>query len=268
MKNNRLISIVLILSIIVLVYPGQVWANSTKPLINKANLEKGIISVDYEPTSQANYIIRINKGMKTYDYPVVPDGKYPLQIGKGDYKVVIGEQVAGKKYKAILSEDIKLDLKEPNAVFLQASYMINWHDRTKAIVKAKELVKPAKSDREKVGSIYNYIVNNIYYDYELAKRVQSGYIPDLDVTFDRASGICYDYATMMAAMLRSVGIPTKLIMGFHKDDLETYHAWNEVYLDGKWIVIDTTYDAVKVQAGIATPMIQNPIDYIAAYKEY
>ncbi len=47
-------------------------------------------------------------------------------------------------------------------------------------------------------------------------------------------------------MLRSIDIPTKLVMGY-KNDIEKYHAWNEVYLDGKWINLDTTYDSAYVQ---------------------
>ena len=45
-------------------------------------------------------------------------------------------------------------------------------------------------------------------------------------------------------MLRSVGVPTKLVMG-RKNDIKEYHAWNQVYLadNNEWINIDTTYDA-------------------------
>ena len=61
-------------------------------------------------------------------------------------------------------------------------------------------------------------------------------------------------------MLRSVDVPTKLIMGY-KDDIESYHAWNEVYLDGQWMVMDTTYDAAYAQKDV-------PINMIKANKEY
>jgi transglutaminase/protease-like cytokinesis protein 3 len=44
-------------------------------------------------------------------------------------------------------------------------------------------------------------------------------------------------------MLRSQGIPTKLIKGY-TDKVDGYHAWNEVLIDRQWVVIDTTYDAI------------------------
>lgn len=56
------------------------------------------------------------------------------------------------------------------------------------------------------------------------------------------SGICYDYSALFAGMLRSLGIPTKLVKGY-KNDMREYHAWNEVLVGENWVIIDTTYDA-------------------------
>ena len=73
-------------------------------------------------------------------------------------------------------------------------------------------------------------------------------------------GICYDYAVLFAAMLRSVDIPTKLSMGY-KSDINYYHAWNQVYLNGKWVNIDTTYDAAYAQEDLSTSMIKDAKEY-------
>jgi transglutaminase-like putative cysteine protease len=49
------------------------------------------------------------------------------------------------------------------------------------------------------------------------------------------TGICYDYASLMCAMLRSQGIATRMI---HGNTPQGYHAWNEVYMDGQgWVVV-------------------------------
>lgn len=268
LTKKKLLSISISLTLMILIYSAWVLAKPGLPIIDKSQLEKGLITIKYDTEEKADYMLRVTKGMKSYDYKVVPGGQYSLQMGNGLYKIFIGELVTGRTYKQVLAEEIKLELGEPNIVFLQSTYMIKWHDQNKAIIQAQELTKNAKSDEEKAALIYNYIVDKISYDYELAATVQTGYIPDIDVTYAKATGICYDYATIMAGMLRSVGVPTKLVTGFHKDDVETYHAWNKVYYNGKWQIIDTTYDAVKVQAGYKTPMFQKEADYIAAYKEY
>lgn len=74
------------------------------------------------------------------------------------------------------------------------------------------------------------------------------------------SGICYDYASLFAGILRSQGIPAKLVKGY-KSDLKEYHAWNEVLIDNKWIVIDTTYDAALKDSKTKVSMIKEKSEY-------
>ena len=50
-------------------------------------------------------------------------------------------------------------------------------------------------------------------------------------------------SAMAAAMLRSQGVPTKLVIGYAD---QTYHAWNEVYLDGGWQRCDPTSEVCAV----------------------
>ena len=102
-------------------------------------------------------------------------------------------------------------------------------------------------------AVYNYVVQNLTYDYDLADTVDSGYIPDVDSTLKSGKGICFDYAALMTAMLRSSGIPTRLDIGYATN---IYHAWISTYLDeqgwvdnvikfdGKnWTMMDPTFAA-------------------------
>ena len=81
-----------------------------------------------------------------------------------------------------------------------------------AIKKAKDLTKNVKNNQEKVKVIYDYVTKNIKYDDKKANTVETGYIPSIDETLKSQSGICYDYSVLTAAMLRSIDIPTKLVM--------------------------------------------------------
>lgn len=74
-----------------------------------------------------------------------------------------------------------------------------------------------------------WVTDNVAYDTQLAATVKSGYVPDPDSVLAKRSGICYDYASLMAAMVRSQGIPARLVVGYAADNI--YHAWNEG-LDG------------------------------------
>ncbi|MBP5745533.1 MAG: transglutaminase domain-containing protein, partial [Lachnospiraceae bacterium] len=91
------------------------------------------------------------------------------------------------------------------------------------------------------------------YDYDKAENVESTYIPDVDNILNIKKGICFDYASLMASMLRSQGIPTRLEIGYAGD---AYHAWISTYIkdvgwvngiikfDGKnWELMDPTFAA-------------------------
>ena len=52
--------------------------------------------------------------------------------------------------------------------------------------------------------------------------MQSGYLPDVDEVLASQTGICFDYAAVMASMLRCERIPTRLEVGYMG---EVYHAW-------------------------------------------
>ncbi|MOA41408.1 Transglutaminase-like superfamily protein [compost metagenome] len=119
---------------------------------------------------------------------------------------------------------------------------------------------------QKVQAIYNYVISNIKYDNQLAVKSTADYLPEIDRTFVTKKDICYGYSALFAAMLRSVDIPTKLVMG-NSDYVTTYHAWNEVYLNGSWVIIDTTVDAGWKGTTTTFEMIKNASKYKAA-KQY
>ena len=82
--------------------------------------------------------------------------------------------------------------------------------------------------REKTG---------VGYDDAKAASVTSIYMPDVDDTLATRKGICFDYAALTAAMLRSQGIPTKIIFGYVAPD-DLYHAWNMFYTEESgWVTV-------------------------------
>ena len=94
---------------------------------------------------------------------------------------------------------------------------------------------------EKIDVIYDYIITNIKYDTEKANTVKSGYLPSIDEILKTNKGICFDYASIMASMLRSQDIPAKLVTGY-SSKLNVFHAWNEVYTEETgWIKLNEMY---------------------------
>jgi len=109
------------------------------------------------------------------------------------------------------------------------------------------------TELEKVEAIYKFVIESLEYDTKKATEVQPGYLPSVDTVVDSKKGICFDYAAVLAAMLRSQGIPAKLVMGYvkHPDSPDpVYHAWNEFYLKDKggWFKInEMKFDGKKFE---------------------
>jgi transglutaminase/protease-like cytokinesis protein 3 len=242
----------------------------SKPLSNDkvfdtSKVNSGTLGVRYYNTSGKRVKLMIEKGDSRYTYNLAGDGSletFPLQSGNGEYTVSIMENTEGNKYRYVLTEKITVKAKDENSPYLGSVQMIKWSSNMAPIKKAKELTSGAGSDDAKVKKIYNFVVSNIRYDKDKLDKLPSTYVPNIESTYKTKSGICYDFASLTAAMLRSVGIPTKLVKGY-ADGVKGYHAWNEVYMGGKWVVIDTSYDAQMRENGASYSMIKSKSKYQA-----
>lgn len=256
-KTNKL-KVMTILAVMLI--PTMVYGQTAT--INKNQVNNGVVDISYQSPQNKKIKVMVAKGSVKYTYDLKANGKFPLQSGNGDYTVSILENVSGNQYSLVTSETVNLKANNENSVYLQSIDMINWNNNMNAIKKAQELTKGLTTDKAKASAIYDFVTNKVKYDNNKAATVAAGYVPSVDSTLNTSSGICFDYSVLYAAMMRSVGVPTKMIMGYNKDITE-YHAWNEVYLSesNQWVVIDTTYDAPSVQKGIEISMIKNKSDY-------
>lgn len=233
----------------------------------KSELNVGKITVAYNVKANVKTKVMISKDKVNYTYNLNETNEtFPLQLGNGDYKVMVLEHVSDKSYKVVKQETVTLNLKDDKVVYLNSVQNVQWTSASNAVQKAKELTKGKTTDEQKVKAIYDYITANIAYDNKLAVNASTDYLPDIDRTLKTKKDICYGYSALFAAMLRSLDIPTKLVMG-DSDYVDVYHAWNEVYLNGKWVTIDTTVDAGFKQANKKTEMIKSSAKYKVA-KQY
>lgn len=151
----------------------------------------------------------------------------PLSAGNGSYLIDIYENVDGDIYRSLFCTTIDVTLENEFLPFLYSNQFVYFDQTTAAVQKGAELAKGCTTDLEVVTEIYNYVVNHTEYDYEKAADVTSPYYPDVDETLSTGKGICFDYAALMCAMLRTQQIPSKLNIGYAGD---VYHAWISVYI--------------------------------------
>ena len=214
--------------------------------VDFSSANEGYIVAVYTGETRAKIQIKIDEFVFNYDINGngVPE-VFPLQMGSGTYTVRILTHLSGTKYTPILHAQREIELSNEFLPFLVANKYVNYDENSACVALFYELVKDCETDIEVVSTVYEYIRSNIVYDTERAVEVRSssGYVPDLEKVLLEKKGICFDYASLTAAMLRAGGIPTRLIFGYVSDG-ELYHAWNLIYLEGQgWISIKMYIDA-------------------------
>lgn len=234
--------------------------------IDTTNASKGYVTVtDRNPLNKPVKVM-ISFGETKYNYDLKSNNatNFPLQLGVGEYKVWVLEQVAGTSYKTLLTDTVKVDTISEKDLYTNSIQIIDYLGSSSSMTELSKLVKDAKTDTEKIDIIYNYIVKNFSYDFAKISKITSDYIPNNDSTYNAKSGICYDFSSIFASALRSNGIPAKLQKGYFTE-VEAYHAWNMVFLDGKWCFIDTTYDAQANGYKMAYAKVKDPAKFKVMY---
>ncbi|MBR2802667.1 MAG: transglutaminase domain-containing protein [Erysipelotrichaceae bacterium] len=225
-------------------------------LIDLSHIEEGYLGVS--ATSDSRLKFQVLKDEEKYNYDMENDGTpsiFPLQSGDGTYVFRVMENIVDKKYAAIYETSAQVVLSDEFQPYLRPSDYSNYSEDSACVAKAAELAAAANSQVDVIESIYAFVTKNVTYDREKAETVQSGYLPVPDETLSTGKGICFDYASLAAAMLRSQGIPTKIVFGY-VSPRDVYHAWNMFYTeetgwtvvkftaeDDSWIRLDLTFAA-------------------------
>ncbi|WP_019850143.1 transglutaminase family protein [Desulfitobacterium sp. PCE1] len=236
---------------------------------NTSDIGKGVIRITYDGGGKTK--VMIQKEDEKYTYDINSSGKtesYPLQFGDGTYKISLLANTSGNSYKLIASKSVDVKITNPNSVYLTSIQTINWNVDSKAVAKAAELTKDIDDLGKKATVLWDYMVKNNSYDYNKLATLSTDYLPVIDQTLAEKKGICYDFSSLYAAMLRSQGKPAKLVKGYAPKNAAGYHAWNEVYDEskGQWIVIDTTYDLQVIAKNPKITMVKNAKDFNKVYE--
>ncbi|XP_052088555.1 kyphoscoliosis peptidase-like [Mytilus californianus] len=118
---------------------------------------------------------------------------------------------------------------------------------------ADYLAKPAKSELETIRAFYVWICNNISYNATAYFGGESAAREPVDVLKSKSS-VCEGYARLFQALCVAKDIKCQKISGFSKGyghqlgtilsyENKTDHAWNVVFVSGKWRFIETTWGA-------------------------
>jgi len=132
---------------------------------------------------------------------------------------------------------------------------------------AIEITAPYDTVYDKVEAVTTYLREEIQYETKITVNPPKNKDPLLWVLFDYKKGFCMYYASAETLMLRSIGIPARMAVGFAQGTVsegnfqETYtvtyedsHAWPEVYFPGiGWVEFEPTGN----QAPLERPETKN-----------
>ena len=138
---------------------------------------------------------------------------------------------------------------------------------------AAEIVEEFDNPYDQAYAITHYLRLNIAYS-QIIDAVPSGEDPIAWFLFNTQEGFCNYYATAEVLMLRSLGIPARLVVGYAEGEYDkptnTYtvlerdsHAWPEVYfVDYGWVIFEptTAQPAYILPRGLSTIVEENPED--------
>jgi len=139
------------------------------------------------------------------------------------------------------------------------------------VARSDAIVSGISGDMEKLRAIHSWVAENIFYDYEM---LETGNRTVTAIgTYNLRRSICEGYSNLTAALCQAAGIPARVVHGFalgvgsdenvmdvwniyntylQNNDLNTIttrmrgitgHAWNEAFVDGRWVILDTTWDS-------------------------
>ena len=226
---------------------GERTEETEKVLIDYSHTEDGYIMVLYKEESTKKLKAQIRGLTTTYTYTLYAGqwAVFPLTDGNGTYQVKIFQNISGNQYSLVTAASMEVALSDEFAPFLRPNQYVNYAASSKAVEKGLELTKDVEGTLNKVQAVYEFVVSELHYDEEKARTVRSGYVPVLDTVLEEKKGICFDYASLMTGMLRSQGIPCKMVFGYAGS---AYHAWISVWTEESgWVDGVIFFDGIAWQ---------------------
>ncbi|KAM9601784.1 kyphoscoliosis peptidase isoform 2-T2 [Trichechus inunguis] len=143
-------------------------------------------------------------------------------------------------------KSMSLDLRQFEKLDTYASQVTVKSDLDELV---SDLVQEAHSDLERVRAIWIWICHHIEYDIMAAQEKDCQAFKPTDILRTQKTN-CDGYAGLFEKMCRIAGVQCMTVPGYSKGfgyqtgqsfSGEFDHAWNAVYLEGRWHLVDSTW---------------------------
>jgi transglutaminase-like putative cysteine protease len=150
---------------------------------------------------------------------------------------VLEVRTAGPEAGAAETGDLPAQFLRPNAMVTSDD------EQVRAL--ARSAVGSAKDAWDKAVKIEHFVFERLK-----DKNFATTFAPASEVARS-LSGDCTEHSVLAAAMCRAVGVPARVAIGLvYAENLGGFgfHMWHEVYVNGRWVALDSSFDESSVDA--------------------
>ena len=221
---------------------------------------EGGLTIDYSHMDQGYVMVRAQKsdkrmkltvehGSVLLTYSMNNDEKYetiPLQYGSGEYTFSLGiaETADSSQYESAGTISLKCKIPDENSCFLYPNQYVSYSADSPVIEKARELCRDLNNPADIAKAICSYIQDVFCYDFVKSVTADEEQLPDIETAWKEKAGIEQDLSAVTCAMLRSQGVPAKLVIGTAEDSdnatISWRHStsWVEIIIGGEILGFD------------------------------
>ena len=202
----------------------------------------------------------------------LPEGEYYVDVYGNDerynyYTSIVLSRVVLKKTKdgfyfetaPVYGQNLRIHIGNQTA---KSDYEMTPHTRSNGEFIAaisgleEKITRGAAGDYEKLQAIHDWVAEEIYYDQDYLKGKTDRTNINSIAVLNNKYAVCSGYSNLTNDLLAAAGIPSRQVIGYalgvtseggwdeqDLQNMEPNHVWNEVFIDGRWIIVDTTWDS-------------------------
>jgi hypothetical protein len=207
--------------------------------IRSTIISVGKIIPDPRRTTYVKYRLSLKDEDPAKVFPI--DGRQTSQPGPDMNSLIMSVVAIGPTDGEAGPAQVDAQYTRPNGIVASED------EQVKAL--AKRAIAEAQTPWDKAVRIEHWVFEHIK-----DKNFAIAFAP-ADEVARNLSGDCSEHAVLAAAMSRSVGIPSRVAVGLLYVDNPRqkikgfgYHVWHEVYVNQRWVALDSSWDQSQVDA--------------------
>ena len=205
-------------------------------------------------TRDVRYVVRLKDENPAAVFPT--DRRQTIRPAARPNEAILAVKTAGP-------DDGAPEAPPADDVFLRPNAMITSQD-ARVVRLSQTAVAGATDPWEKAKRVERWVAKNL-----ATKNFSVAFAPASEVA-QNLTGDCTEHGVLTAAMCRAAGVPARVVVGLvYAENLDGFgfHLWNEVYVNRRWVAIDSTFEQDSVDA-VHIKLSDSSLDGVAPFESF